>query len=410
MNTLAQTDIVRERPHMPALDGLRGIAVLLVIVDHMCASISLEFGVYGKFMSAAHFGWSGVDLFFVLSGFLITGILYDAKPGPHYFKNFYARRALRIFPLYYVALIGFLIAYPLLQQMHLEGRENPAWMFVYLTNFVMAWNGDGSFGMFDHFWSLAVEEHFYFVWPAVVFFFRRRTVMGIAVAAMVIAFTCRVAALGWPEHYLATYVATPMRMDSLAAGAFIALAARAPGGIKALVKPAFVIGTLALVAFAALALIRHTKNQLDPGMSTFGYSLLWAFYGSVLVLALKWRPLTSVMSNGVLRWFGKYSYGMYVWHPIIFIILMHSEFVRDLRGQSTPLTAAINVAVAIGVMLCVTLVSWYVWEKQFLKLKARFPERARPTPDLGTDALVAPPLEPALVSITPARSDAGTAK
>jgi peptidoglycan/LPS O-acetylase OafA/YrhL len=370
--------VVRERPHMPALDGLRGIAVLLVIVDHICATISSKYGVDNTFMNVAHFGWSGVDLFFVLSGFLITGILYDAKPGPDFFKNFYARRALRIFPLYYVTLIGFLILFPVFARLGLDGKESPGWMFVYLTNFVMAFKGDGSFGAMDHFWSLAVEEHFYFIWPAIVFFFHRRTVMAIAAAAMIVALACRVASLGGaPAHYLAVYVATPMRMDSLAAGAFIALAARGPWGFSALVKPAVAIGAAALAAFGALALIRHTNDQLDPGMSTIGYSLLWAIYGSVLVLALKWRPLTAIMSNGVLRWFGKYSYGMYVWHPFVFLLLLQTNFVRRLLGPVTPLTASINVALALGVMLAITLASWHLWEKQFLKLKARFPERAR---------------------------------
>ena len=389
---------------MPALDGLRGIAVLLVIVDHICASIAGEFGFDNKFLKLAHLGWSGVDLFFVLSGFLITGILYDAKPGPDYFKNFYARRALRIFPLYYLTLTGFLLLYPVFQHLHLAARENPGWLFVYMTNFVMASKGDGAFGALDHFWSLAVEEHFYFVWPAIVFFFRRRTVMLIAAGAMAAAFACRLAALGWgPEHYLAVYVATPMRMDSLAAGAFVALAARGPGGISALVKPAFIVAGTAATGYALLLAIRGTPNALDPGLATFGYSLLWAFYGAILILALKWRPLTVVASNTVLRWFGKYSYGMYVWHPIIFIVMLHSEYARALRGPATLLSITLNVVLALGVMLIVTLASWHLWEKQFLKLKARFPERAAATPEPEPGA----PAPPAMIYPDP---EAETAK
>lgn len=410
MSTSDQAYLIRERPHMPALDGLRGIAVLLVIVDHMCASMQLEFGIYNKFMSAAYYGWTGVDLFFVLSGFLITGILYDAKPGPDYFKNFYARRALRIFPLYYLVLAGFVLLFPLLQQLNMASRENPGWLFVYLTNIVMAFKGDRLFGVLEHFWSLAVEEHFYLVWPAIVFFFRRRTVMAVAAAALVIALLCRIAAQGFPAaQHVAVYVATPMRMDALAAGALIALAARGPGGINALVKPAFAIGSAALLAFGALVMVRHTKSSLDPGISTIGYSLVWMIYGSVLVLSLKWRPLNTVMNAGVLRWFGKYSYGMYVWHPIVFIILLHSEAVRALRGPATPLAIAVNVAVALAVMLAVTMASWHLWEKQFLKLKARFPERAPPMPDLRPEDA---PSNPPLISPIPGVSTegAGSAK
>ena len=391
MTATQLTHMVRERPHMPALDGLRGIAVLLVIVDHICASIAVEFGLDNKFLKLVHLGWSGVDLFFVLSGFLITGILFDAKPGPDYFKNFYARRALRIFPLYYLVLVLFLVLTPVFTSLGLNARENPAWLFAYGTNFVMAATGDKAFGALDHFWSLAVEEHFYFVWPAVVFFFRRKTVMAIAVGAIVVAFTARVVALGFPAaNDLAVYVATPMRMDALAAGAFIALAARGPGGIGALVKPAFAIGAAAFTAFALLLLLRDTPNALDPGLSTFGYSLLWAFYGSVLVLSLKWRPLNTFMNAPVLRWFGKYSYGMYVWHPIVFLIVLHADFVRAWRGPPTPLNATITVVIALALMLAVTLASWHLWEKQFLKLKVRFPERAPPLPDSAPESVLSP--------------------
>jgi peptidoglycan/LPS O-acetylase OafA/YrhL len=378
--------MVRERPHMPALDGLRGIAVLLVIIDHISASISAEYGVFNVLMKMDHLGWTGVDLFFVLSGFLITGILYDAKPGPDFFKNFYARRALRIFPLYYLVLILFLILAPLMAYLDMASRENPVWLYVYLTNIVISFNGTGAFGGLDHFWSLAVEEHFYLVWPAIIYFFSRRAVMSIAVAAMVIAFVCRLAVMaGDPAHYVAAYAATPMRMDSLAAGAFIALAARGPGGISALVKPAFIVAAGALAVFLVLLVVRDTPNELDAGIATLGYPLLWAFFGSVLVLSLKWEPLNAIMRARVLRWFGKYSYGMYVWHPIVFLIVLHSGFAHALRGPVTPLSATVSVAIALALMIVVTLASWHLWEKQFLKLKARFPERAPPLPDHGPE-------------------------
>src|SRR5262245_10664845 len=160
--------------HIPALDGIRGIAILLVLLFH--------FGQYGHglpypavfvdklFHRICQIGWVGVDLFFVLSGFLITGILYDSKGRNHYFRNFYVRRCLRILPLYYFSLILFLIVLPKLFPLHTgfrSLRQDSFWYWTYLSNVRVAYRGWDSFGVLDHFWSLAVEEQFYLLWPIV---------------------------------------------------------------------------------------------------------------------------------------------------------------------------------------------------------------------------------------------------
>jgi peptidoglycan/LPS O-acetylase OafA/YrhL len=238
---------------------------------------------------------------------------------------------------------------------------------------VISAKGAGSFGMFDHFWSLAVEEHFYFVWPTIVFFCNRRTLMIVAGSAWAVALGLRLACVhGDALLPYAAYMATPMRMDSLAAGAFIALAARGPNGIAGLVRPAFMVGGAAMACFVAMVAIRRSFEPRDVVTGTIGMSLLWAFFAAALVLTLKWRPLTDLMSLDVLRWFGKYSYGMYVWHPIVFMIAFHNDWARGLRGAPTPLHAVLNAGAAVAVMLAVTLASWHLWEKQFLKLKDRF--------------------------------------
>ena len=284
----------------------------------------------------------------------------------------YARRALRIFPLYYGVLAVALVLSIVAPSFSAWGTENPAWMWAYLTNFVTGIQGGGSFGVLDHFWSLAVEEHYYLVWPAIVFFLNRRSLMVVAGCALIIALLLRISVTDMENGMrLSGYMFTPMRMDSLAAGSLIALAARGPGGVVKLAKPAAIIGSIAFIAFAAIVIVRDTPSYHDPILGTIGLSLLWASFGSMLILSLTWKPLSALMSTAFLRWFGKYSYGLYVWHPIVIIPLMHSDWSRAVRGDSV-FFGSLMMAFALALSIGVALLSWNIWEKQFLKLKVKF--------------------------------------
>lgn len=362
-----------QHKHLPSLDGLRGVAILLVLVYHFTGSLNAEFSINQRLNNWAELGWTGVDLFFVLSGFLITGILYDSKNKPAFFKNFYARRALRIFPLYYGALLAVILIRPVLVRLGLEGSANPAWISIYATNFVISWKGSGAFGVLDHFWSLAVEEHFYFVWPAVVYFLNRKQVMIVAIASFLIAPALRIMTMNGDEYLpIAAYMATLMRMDSLAAGAFIALMVRGPKGMEGLLKPAMIVACTTFTVFFAIVLIRHSKSNQDLVIGTVGLSVLWAFFGSVLILALNWKPLESLMQLPILRWFGKYSYGLYVWHPIVFMLAFHNHIARQLRHGDGHLQMIATGTIALATVFVITLLSWNLCEKQFLKMKSRF--------------------------------------
>lgn len=374
----ARTEVVTAPParphqHMPALDGLRGTAILLVLFYHLVGSLNEEFDINHRFSQWAELGWTGVDLFFVLSGFLITGILYDSKGKPGFFKNFYARRSLRIFPLYYTALLVVVLAMPFFTNPELEGTENPAWISIFATNFVISAEGSGSFGVLDHYWSLAVEEHFYLVWPAVIFFLKRKQVMMVAVAVFLIAPALRIMTInGGDTLPISAYMSTPMRMDSLAAGAFIALLVRGPKGMEGFLKPAMILACTTGALFLSMVLFRHSKSYDDLVIGTAGMSVLWAFFGSVLILALKWKPLETIMRLPVLRWFGKYSFGLYVWHPIVFMLVYHNDFARSLRSGGMASQMIATGTVALAVTFTITLLSWNLWEKQFLKMKSRF--------------------------------------
>lgn len=357
--------------HIPALDGLRGVAILLVVFYHLANSLEGEFGYGNLLLSVAKIGWIGVDLFFVLSGFLITGILYDSKTSKstNYFKKFYMRRLLRIFPLYYGILVLFAIYYTIWPNSGLHGHDNPAWIWIFMTNFVMSWGG--AFGVLDHFWSLAVEEHFYLVWPLTVFLFSRRRLMQLAVALFFLSFGLRIALLLGGTSNEAIYLLTPTRLDALSIGAFLALATLTQEGARKLVGPSWLMGIASGFGIIAIIIIRQTVNELDTTIQVLGYSLIAVFSSATLLLSIT-TPIQKVFNLGILRWFGKYSFGIYVFHPIIFIQVFHTDLARALRFGNGAVDMIVSVCIAMGVTIAVTLVSWHFWESQFLKLKRYF--------------------------------------
>ena len=206
---------------IPQLDAIRGLAVLLVLLHNTDIYPSLHLG----FISAN--GWMGVDLFFVMSGFLITGILVDTKESKGYFKNFYARRCLRIWPLYYSALLFMFVIVPLLRpseaQTIFEARSSPWWSYpLFLQNFLVPIPAAAT-GLLGVTWSLAVEEQFYLVWPLVVRFCGEAQLRKIAIAVI-----CTSPALRYylSLHQVDIYSNTFCRLDGLMAGALLALVVR----------------------------------------------------------------------------------------------------------------------------------------------------------------------------------------
>jgi peptidoglycan/LPS O-acetylase OafA/YrhL len=394
--------------HLPALDGVRGVAVLAVMLCHFMGT-ELPDTTWGRLTTHVFdAGWSGVDLFFVLSGFLITGILYDAKGAPHYFRNFYARRILRIFPLYYGVLIA---AFWILPHLHpytpaierMAARQG--WLWGYGANILMArvghWVFDKDWLQLGHFWSLAIEEQFYLMWPLMVFLLSRRALMRVCVGCMATAFIIRTTLVLHHAPAITAGVLTVCRFDALAVGALAVLIVRdPPAGLYRFLRAATPVLGLAI---GTLALARGRWSAEDPWVETIGFSLLAPFFAGVLLLALEPRDgnrLGRGFSHPVLRWFGGYSYAMYVFHVLLMPLFERAAPVAMLtaRLHSAYLGVAVYIGFAIAATALTAFASWHLYEKHFLKLKRHFVLERAPRPPRTSADLVPEGTRPAALA------------
>jgi len=388
------TDLGEKRvPHLqssgrvPELDGLRGVAVLAVMIYHFSIVERVTtLGIDTVYYQLARMGWIGVDLFFVLSGFLITGILLEARESSrHYFRSFYLRRVLRIFPLYYAYLAAFFLILPLgaelvfgeqqLAQLA-ELRANQLWMWLYASNLYTFFSGFHTGLATSHFWSLAIEEQFYLVWPLVVLALSRgalqRTCIALIATALAVRFGLYLA--GFAPNSIYTF--TPARMDTLLSGALLAILVRSPIEPARLVRAArWILCSCAPIAFAILW-FGGQDNVDHPAIYTIGYSLVCASFASVILLAVLGPPTSRyarVLRSRFLLVLGTYSYGLYVLHVIVRAALVRAVGTPFAIGGSQLPWQFGFLMLCTGVTLVLALVSWHVLEKRFLDLKKHFP-------------------------------------
>ena len=330
-------------------------------------------------------GWIGVDLFFTLSGFLITGILLDTAGMPHYFRNFIARRALRIFPLYYGVFLLLGLLTPVL---HLQWHPGHLMYLLYVGNFAYCIDPALAFVQpavsLLHLWSLAVEEQFYLLWPGVIYLVARRRrdlLLPLCLGLSALALASRVALvllLPYDRAYEWAYAMLPTHMDGLLYGALAALAIRKWPIERIVSRARWCLVVAAL--FVAVIYAYAGPDIYSVPMTVAGYPLLAALFAALILLALPEGSLTSRLGSlPVLRFFGRYSYGMYVFH-ILFAPLTAPLLGRLQRTLHSPVLGGfLYVAVILAGTSVIAVLSFHLYERPWLRLKSRFPDRAAST-------------------------------
>jgi peptidoglycan/LPS O-acetylase OafA/YrhL len=376
--------------HIPALDGVRGTAILLVLCDHLLwTNHEAGSAVFNVLIAVRESLWIGVSLFFALSGYLITGILWDTLDRPHFFRNFYIRRSLRIFPLYYGFLFALLALTPLL---HFEWN---GWQWFYLTYTAnLALWGVGGLGLphvnINHFWSLQVEEQFYLVWPLVIYRIRnqRRTIRA-ALLACLCVLGVRTFLVVFHAHFANPYLTmapTFSCVDNLLFGCILALLLRTQHRQKVL--------ALAPKVFACCLACLFCMAIADRGLLFYDSALQQTIGASILAIGCSALIAMSLLPNSrtahlfdlsFLRFFGKYSYGLYVYHytlDAIFTQHLRAAILRHTHSKAISVVA--GALLVAGMSVLAALLSYHLYEKHFLKLKRFF--SYRPTPSRQSTA------------------------
>jgi len=345
--------------HIDSLDGLRAIAALMVMFFHFFQHLSCNDGLGLLFKRISGFGQTGVSLFFVLSGFLITRILLKEKQSEKYFINFYVRRSLRIFPLYYFYLCLVFFIIPFFENTSTPEFFRQVYHWIYLQDFAITfkWNYSGPL----HFWSLAVEEHFYLFFPLLVYFLKEKqlvvSLFSLIVLSVILRFILSVK--GYEVFYF-----TFTRLDELSLGALLAVL-ELKGKLTGTFSKYFLyLFLIILVPTCTLWFIFTSESNLY--LQTFKFLLISLIYFSVigfLITASKTHFLNKLLVNKMLLFTGKISYGLYVYHGICF-----AYFTKYVPTENI----IINFIGSFILAFFVSTLSYYFFEKHFLKLKKHF--------------------------------------
>ena len=362
----------------PALDGIRALAITMVFLLHYGG------GTHGGallrlFNSVRLHGWMGVDLFFVLSGFLITGILYDTRDQPHFFRLFFARRSLRIFPVFYLIAVVLLVLTPVVGY---EWRWGHLAFLAYLGNVaggidptlysVAAGQHPAGRLTLIHLWSLCVEEQFYLLWPMVVWRVRDRVRLiqvaaGLSAAALVLRV---VLMLQWPNHQGWIVQSLPSRMDTLLLGGILALLLRGPDSDRwqRACKWVFLTGIA-----CAIAIFIASPGLESPWLNSIGYTFIAAAGAGLIGSTLRTgSPSFRLFHLRPLRVLGKYSYGFYLYSLPCQYAWVRLAGLAGTKLHSTVLGTTLVMGTNALVTFLVAKLSYDLFEVRFLRFKRHF--------------------------------------
>ncbi len=366
-----------------ALEGLRGIAILMIMLRHFYNEeiIRDAYPIIGPIITKlAIAGNYGVELFFVISGFLITNVLLDSKNGPNYYRNFYMRRFLRIFPLYYAVLFVIFFILPHLVTFDTAAKDittRQIWFWTYLSNAPWAGGGWDNSAIFrlGHLWFLCVVVHFYIIWPLIIYKYEQQTIVKICLAGMIVCLTARIfyTTAGWPEFFRWT---TITKCDGLLWGSFLAVGLKQKNITNLIHEYTPIVALLSGLIFSALILVpRRLMWDTSQYWWTFMETVSVLFFGGVLLLALRETgALTALMKNKLLVTLGKYSYGLFIIHNICLPLFQRLFKPTELaiKLDSPMMAQGIYYILTITSSLILAFATWHLYEKQFIKLKAFF--------------------------------------
>ncbi len=349
---------------IPALDGIRGLAIIAVVVAHYFAEVPHGF-------HALLIGWGGVELFFVLSGFLIGGILLDNRDGERFFSTFYIRRAFRIFPIYYAVLVLVLLTDHWLRTAHstwVVPSLTPLSYFTYTQNFVMSLTGKVDGFWLLPTWTLAVEEQFYLLLPLLIYFVPRRQLICLLALGILSAPALRAFIL-LHGHIapIAAFSLLPCRWDSLFLGVLAAYAVRQPAVLRTLSS------ARRLPAICAAGALGTSLSMMVDSMyggtmlfNVIGLSTAAVFFAALLIMIVTGSALSAFLQSSVLRGLGRISYCLYLVHQPISAVL-HGVLLHTRPDIASGPQIAVTV-LAIVASIAFAWLSWTFFESRLVEL------------------------------------------
>jgi peptidoglycan/LPS O-acetylase OafA/YrhL len=379
------------RGHIAELDGLRAVGICSVLLGHFWIE-RLSKTIY----EIGQLGWIAVDCFFVLSGFLITGILLDSRDKPQYYKNFWTRRTLRIFPLYYLVLI---LCWCILRFTNsgydyrylIQHWGSPLWFAFYAGNIRTAITGVWpTFVGYGPLWTLQVEEQFYLLFPLVVALLRKEHLRNLLAAAVIISPVLRLL-LCWiyPKNLVIEYVLLPCHCEGLALGGLIAIRFRSgPWNISRWILTAWTISFLGAAALGSMLSTWYISDwapytlfvrTAGPTLSSAGCAglVLW-------LICSRGSAETAWLRIAPLQYLGKISYGMYMLHPLTWWVM----FELTKKGLwHTGSDRVPDIFLKMALSAAFAALSWHFVEQPFVKLKNRFSYRRSEAADKSPQQL-----------------------